>query len=345
MVPSTPAAEPTLTLLVCTYNRADDLADLLRTALSQQTDGTCTFEILVVDNNSADGTRLVVDELVARGHTNLRYLFEPRQGKSHALNTGLEAIRTPLYTIADDDFVLPPEWVQNIVDVFRARPDVSFVSGKVLPLWQATVPSWLNRDHWSAVALADYGDHEFEASSANPVCLLACSFRLADVRAAGGYDTALGVSAQQVGGVEDLEILQRLWNSGRKGVYVPTISFQHKVGASRLTKRYHRQWHAGHGRFYAALRDPAVEDSGARLGDVPGHLYRQAAAAGLAWCAQVLRVNFDRAFLFETRLWFFAGFFRGRRAERRAAGAPGIATEVLGFVRDLARRKLARRTG
>ena len=157
MVPSTPAAEPTLTLLVCTYNRADDLADLLRTALSQQTDGTFTYEILVVDNTSVDGTSLVVEELVARGHTNLRYLFEPRQGKSHALNTGLEAIRTPLYTNADDDFVLPSEWVQRIVDVFRARPDVSFVSGKVLPLWQATVPSWLNRDHWSAVALADYG--------------------------------------------------------------------------------------------------------------------------------------------------------------------------------------------
>jgi glycosyltransferase involved in cell wall biosynthesis len=317
MAHSTPGAEPILTLLVCTYNRADDLADLLRTALSQQTDGSFTYEILVVDNNSTDATRRVVDEFVARGHTNLRYLFEPRQGKSHALNTGLEAIRTPLYTIVDDDFVLPPGWVQRIVDVFRARPDVSFVSGKVLPFWQGTVPSWLNHDHWSAVALADYGDREFEASSGNPVCLLACAFRLADVRAAGGYDTALGVSARQIGGVEDLEILQRLWKSGRKGVYVPTISFQHKVGASRLTKRYHRRWHAGHGRFYAALRDPAFEDSSARLFDVPGHVYRQAAESSLSWCAQVLRLNFDRAFLFETRLWFCAGFFRKRLAASR----------------------------
>ena len=317
MAHSTPGAEPILTLLVCTYNRADDLADLLQTALSQQTDGTFTYEVLVVDNNSTDGTRRVVDEFVARGHTNLRYLFEPRQGKSHALNTGLDAIRTPLYTIADDDFVLPPEWVQRIVDVFRSRPDVSFVSGKVLPYWQSTVPSWLSQDHWSAVALADYGDREFEASSRNPVCLLACSFRLADVRAAGGYAAALGVSARQVGGVEDLEILQRLWKSGHRGVYVPTISFQHKVGASRLTKRYHRRWHAGHGRFYAALRDPAFEDSSARLFDVPGHVYRQAAETSLAWCAQVLRLNFDRAFLFETRLWFLAGFFRERLSASR----------------------------
>jgi glycosyltransferase involved in cell wall biosynthesis len=317
----TPSSEPALTLLVCTYNRADDLAELLRTALSQQTDGTFAYEILVVDNNSVDNTRRVVEDLVARGHSNLRYLFEPRQGKSFALNTGLEAIRTPLYTIADDDFVLPPEWVQRIVDVFRGRPDVSFVSGKVLPLWQAPVPSWLNRDHWSAVALADYGEQQFEADANNPVCLLACSFRLADVRAAGGYDTALGVSARQIGGVEDLEILQRLWSSGRKGVYVPTIDFQHKVGASRLTKRYHRQWHAGHGRFYAALRDPAFENSSMRLFDVPGHLYRQAAVTSLAWCGQVLRMNFDRAFLFETRLWFLAGFFRGRLAESRRAQA------------------------
>jgi glycosyltransferase involved in cell wall biosynthesis len=321
MAHSTPGSEPILTLLVCTFNRAGDLSELLRTALAQETDGTFTYEILVVDNNSTDDTRRVVDGFRARGHTNVRYLFEPRQGKSHALNTGLDAIRTPLYTIADDDFVLPPDWVQRIVDVFRGRPEVSFVSGKVLPFWQGTVPSWLTQDHWSAVALADYGDREFEASAANPVCLLACSFRLADVRAAGGYDAALGVSARQIGGVEDLEILQRLWNSGRKGLYVPAIHFQHKVGASRLTKRYHRRWHAGHGRFYAALREPAFELSSKRVLGVPGHVYRQAADAAAAWCGQVLRLNFDRAFLFETRLWFFAGFVRSRLAAWRRGQA------------------------
>lgn len=337
-----PVARVDLTLLVCTFNRSHDLREMLETALAQQTDGAFTYDVLVVDNNSTDDTRHVVDQFISRGHTNLRYLFEPQQGKSYALNAGLAALSARIYTIVDDDFSLPPHWAKTIIETFRTNPDVSFVSGKVLPLWQDAPPAWLTRTHWSAIALADYGDKPFYTDQVHQLCLLACSFRVADVKAVGGYHPELGVSKNSIGGVEDLEILERLWNSGRKGLYLPSLWFSHKVPSSRMTKAYHRRWHTGHGRFYAVLRDPAIEKSSARLFDVPAHLYRQTAVAAYDWFRHTLRGHESDAFASEARIRFFFGFFEQRRRD----SGHHVLAELAGLVRARVvnrRRRLAKR--
>jgi glycosyltransferase involved in cell wall biosynthesis len=306
-----------LTLLVCTFNRSRDLEEMLDTAVVQETDGSSTYEVLVVDNNSTDRTRQVVERFMAAGHANVRYVFEGRQGKGFALNTGLAAARGSIYTIADDDFVLPRGWVKSIIEGFRAHPDASFVSGKVLPLWPDAVPAWAGPEHWSALALADYGDEPFYADRNRQVCLLACSFRRKDVEDVGGYRPALGVSDNQIGGVEDLDILQRLWKAGRRGVYLPGIAFHHKIPPSRLTRQYHRRWHTGHGRFYARLQDPEFEKSRTRLFGVPAHLYRAAAVQAVLWLRWKLLGRDSDAFACETRLRFFLGFMRERAQARR----------------------------
>src|SRR5690349_19001915 len=103
-----------ITVLVCTFNRREDLRELLTSALRQETDGSFTYEILVVDNNSDDGTRELIEGLIAEGHNAVRYLFERRQGKSFALNTGLGAARGAIYLVADDDLVLPPGYLRCV---------------------------------------------------------------------------------------------------------------------------------------------------------------------------------------------------------------------------------------
>lgn len=331
-----------ISLLVCTYNRREDLRELLMTAVAQETGGAFAYEIIVVDNNSSDDTRRIVEEFIAGGHRNIRYLFEGRQGKSHALNTGLSAARGWIYTICDDDFILPENWLKDIFEAFRVHTEVSFVSGKVLPLWQSAAPAWLTQKHWSPIAMADYGEESFYADADNQICLLACSFRLADVKAVGGYHSELGVSKGKIGGTEDAEILQRLWKSGRKGIYLPHIAFYHKVTQDRLTKGYHRRWHTGHGRFYALMREEEFERSSARLFDVPAHLYKQAMRDALSCLVNSLRGNREQAFQHETQLCFFKGFFRQRRADYRAAGRHGTVRELVRFARALAGGKTQR---
>ena len=304
-----------LSLLVCTYNRCDDLRELLETALAQETEGRFTYEVVVVDNNSTDKTRSVVEEFISAGHKNLRYLFEERQGKSHALNTGLEAVRGWAYVITDDDFVLPKDWALGIYDGFNQNPDVAFVSGKVLPLWQAEPPDWLTNQHWSALAMADYGDEQFITDESHQICLLACAFRVDDVAAVGGYHGDLGPKKGRTGATEDLDLLIRLWKSGRKGLYLPHVSFRHKATADRLTKSYHRRWHRDHGRSYAIMRSDETEKGSRQIFGVPAYMYREAMRDAVSWLSCVVRGRTGEAFWHETQLRFFQGFFVTRRAD------------------------------
>lgn len=316
------------TMLVCTYNRADDLRELLATALRQRTEDRFTYEVLVVDNNSTDATRAVVEDFEEGAPDLLRYLFEPRQGKSNALNTGLAAARGKRYAIVDDDFVLPTNWLLAIEDGFLRHREAAFVGGKVLPRWRASPPHWLTQAHWSAIALADYGDAEVRVDAGHQICLLACTFDTDAVRAIGGYDPRLAVSAGRVGGVEDLDLLRRLWSAGHYGVYLPDVRFEHKVERSRTTKAYHLRWHRGHGASYAIMREPAMEQSRARFFDVPLHLYRQGMVS-LIW-ALILRLRGDAAGAFSavSRAAFAAGFIEARRSEYVAATGRGVVREV-----------------
>jgi glycosyltransferase involved in cell wall biosynthesis len=280
--------------------------------VAQEDADALSYEILVVDNNSTDDTRDVVERLRARHPALIRYLFEPRQGKSFALNRGVGEIGSEYYAIVDDDFILPPDWVRRVTDGFAQHPDAAFLGGKVLPRWIAPPPPWLGPAHWPPIALADYGETEFIVSADRPICLLACTFRTTAVRAAGGYDTRLSVSAAKIGGVEDLEILQRLWESGRHGVYLPHLSFEHKVEARRLTKAYHLSWHRGHGTSYAMLRDRDFERSRLRVLGAPLHVYRRAIMEPLR--ALIRRVAGDQAGSFAALAKAsFAWGFLGRR--------------------------------
>ncbi len=75
-----------ISVVVCTFNRANMLATILQ-SLCEQSIETSEYEVVVVDNNSTDDTREVVDEF-HRCFSNIRYCSESKQGLSHARNRG-----------------------------------------------------------------------------------------------------------------------------------------------------------------------------------------------------------------------------------------------------------------
>jgi hypothetical protein len=76
------------------------------------------------------------------------------------------------------------------------------------------------------------------------------------------------------------------------------------------------------------------------LFDVPAHMYKQAVLAVAAWLRHLLRGDRDRAFVHETALIFFAGFFLGRYEDFRDRGERGRPGEIGRFARTLMRRLL-----
>jgi len=102
-----------VSVVMSSYNRADVLPGALASLLQQQAPGV-RYEIVVVDNDSTDSTRAVVESFIARGGQDLRYLFEPRQGVAYGRNTGIRASRAPIIACTDDDVTVAPDWIATV---------------------------------------------------------------------------------------------------------------------------------------------------------------------------------------------------------------------------------------
>src|SRR5580658_10275907 len=111
-----------LSVIICTWNRAvllrETLNSLGKTELPQDID----WEILIVDNNSTDETSEVCQEFVGQNPSRYRYIIEKRQGKSFALNTGIENARGKILSFTDDDVTVDAVWLAETIRMFESTP-------------------------------------------------------------------------------------------------------------------------------------------------------------------------------------------------------------------------------
>ncbi len=251
-------AGPSVSVVVPTRNRANAISVALEALARQQ--GHTPHEIIVVDNGSTDNTRDVIHALRASFSVPLRYVFEPRPGPSHARNAGIAAARAPLLAFADDDVQVEADWIDRIQALADAHPDIECFGGKVLPVWHQPPPAWLDRRHWSPVALTDHGDAVFTVSAARPVCLISANLavRRRTFERVGGFSPDFPRA-------QDHEWLLRFWRGGGVGMYDPSLVVWADVTPDRLTRRYHRRWHLEHGRFSARMRLREMTDSNGSL--------------------------------------------------------------------------------
>jgi glycosyltransferase involved in cell wall biosynthesis len=246
-----------------------------------------------------------VREFVNRD-SRVRYVFEPAQGKSFALNTGLRLMQSEVFSVIDDDLIMPNDFVQRLHQFFSTQPCSNYVGGKVLPLFSGAVPAWLTPMRWAPIAMADYGDVPFRVDADRPVCLLSCSFRRSAVEAVGGYRTDLSVDGAAIGGVEDSDLLSRLWARGYAGFYDPSLRLLHKVPEARLTRAHYRRWHFGHGRFTA--RSGNVPGGKAQVKGIPSYLIREAVSDLSRLVVSILKGQQDSRVDAADRLCFALGF-------------------------------------
>lgn len=329
-----------VSVIIATYNRSDMLAGALESVLAQEACGL-RYEVIVVDNNSPDNTREVVESFIARGAANLRYLFEGRQGVAYARNTAIPEAKAPIIAFTDDDVRVAPDWVSSIKRALDEHPEVDCVGGKVLPLWQQEPPSWLTWAHWSPLALTDYGAESFYTNEKSQRCLVTAnlSFRREVFDRIGLFSPDCQRVKDGIGSTEDHELQLRFWRAGSQGYYDPRIIVSADVQPDRMTKVYHRRWHTGHGRFCAMMQLEELEVGNAWLFGVPAHMFRQMMIDSAKWLKHKLGRREVEAFESESKLRFFLGFYRQRSAEHRALNQSSAIAEVTRFFWSLATKK------
>ena len=91
-----------VSVIIPTYNRRDVLARTLD-SLRQQSLPPQSFEVVVVDDGSTDGTGGIADQTFP---FTFRYVRQPNQGASAARNHGAETSRGDILVFLDDDISL-----------------------------------------------------------------------------------------------------------------------------------------------------------------------------------------------------------------------------------------------
>lgn len=311
-------AEFDVSIIIGTYNRCRQLKGAIECLIAQKPKDV-RYEIIVVDNNSTDETREVVNSF-QQSDSVVRYVFEPHQGISHARNAGIIHSHSPLVAFTDDDVRAAPDWVSSIKKTFDAHPEIGFIGGKVLPVWTVPPPAWLTRNHWSPLGVQDHGDSEFylEPSRGTGVIGANLVVRREVFDHIGTFSLKVQLVKGGIGMMEDHEYVTRMWRRGIIGLYVPQLLVEAPVQSERMMKRYHRRWHKGHGRSYAIMREERMEKASWYLFGVPAHLYRQALMDTFGLIKHWLQRQEERAFLCEVHLCFFFGFWLKRVQDIRS---------------------------
>lgn len=116
-------SQPTVTVLVCTFNDALTLADSLQSAVAQ-TAAPSRYRILIVDDGSTDATRWILDSYRERAEV---VQMPENRGLVAACNEGLRRIDTPWFIRLDTDDRFDPELVASLLACRDSeRADVVF---------------------------------------------------------------------------------------------------------------------------------------------------------------------------------------------------------------------------
>lgn len=241
-----------ITVILCTYNRCASLAKTLASIAASSLLESVEWEVLVVDNNSTDQTRAVVEGFGRQFSGRFRYLFEPHPGKSFALNSGTRDARGDVFVFTDDDVIVEPTWLRNLTAPL-SDSQCAGTGGRTLLQRTFSPPSWLALEGpynlASTIAAAfDMGDAPQALRSAPYGANMA--FRKEMFGKYGGFRTDLGPSpypdTPRPG--EDIEFGRRVLAAGERLRYEPSAVVFHPVHADRIRKDYFLIWSFDYGR-------------------------------------------------------------------------------------------------
>jgi glycosyltransferase involved in cell wall biosynthesis len=237
------AMPPRISAVICTHNREQYLPSAINSLLDQDFDHDA-YEIIVVDNRSADATL----EIVAGYGERVRYVHEPKLGLAHARNAGWKSARGRWVALLDDDAIADRSWLRIIVQIFETvRPEPGCVGGPINPIWEAPRPRWLSDQLLTSLSILRWTDAGHTISDLCQEWLAGVNLAVprAVLEEVGGFVVGLDRSGTRLLSSGDVFLQRRIMVSGRAAWYDPRVNVSHHVPAARLRPQWFRQ------RYYA----------------------------------------------------------------------------------------------
>jgi len=214
-----------ISIIIPSYNGAAILRKSLD-SWSEQSLPDNEFEVIVVDNNSSEDIRSVVNAAknsVSRETWNVKYVLEKNQGATNARHTGARLAKGDILVFADNDGLYNRDCLKSIKEVFAAMPEVGAVACKIDILWDDEEPEWI-KPYLFMLGKLDYGPEMFSGS---------------DIYFNGGlfaikrsiFEQLHGFNPDLIGGKligdGDTGLVMKVWDAGIPIGWAPNAIMQH----------------------------------------------------------------------------------------------------------------------
>ncbi len=316
-----------LTVLICTHNRAELLARVLTSLNQAGRPADWSVRLLVAANACSDDTHDLLENYlhnhVETGAIELEWFAEPTPGKSYALNSAIPRLTGDIVTFVDDDHRVDADYLVNICRAAQAYPEATMFCGRILPDWDGSEPAWVHdegpyRIYPLPVPRYDQGVNPTPIyAETGPLPGGGNLFLRVDVFArSGGFSTELGPKGHDLGGGEDSAFVLHAVTSGERLQYVPDVLQHHYVDVERLQFSYLLR--------KAYQRSRSVSRVHHEGGRVPLYMWRKLAEYG---AKSAIPLNWPRTRFYLMRVSATLGEMRGlhEAAQKNRAAAVGRA--------------------
>ena len=203
---------PLVSVLIVTWNRKDDVLETIRSIYDQD---YRSFEIVVVDNGSKDGTV----EAVRQAYPEVRLVALDRNvGISAGRNAGIAAARGDIIFCLDSDAGLGHDTLTNLVCKFQAEPEVGIINSKIVNAYTKKLdggPGWAYAEKQKASQDLEFLSWNFSEGGA--------AIRKEVFDQVGLFWEFLFF------GCEGQEFSLRAWDAGYKVLYYPQAIVYHRA--------------------------------------------------------------------------------------------------------------------
>jgi len=220
---------PIISVVICTYNNADSLAITLQQLAAQTTSLKDNVEIIIVDNNSPDHTKKVCLDFTQSSTIASTYIFESRQGLSHARNTGVANARGEYILFTDDDADIPSHWLNDYLQqIERNQPDCLY--SRINIIWDKEKPWWFLPEYIPCFVGVDYGNQPIKVTDIHRefygknFCM-----KKALILELGGFDPALGRNGSKLIAGEETLLYRRMVAEKKHILYFPDAPVGHRL--------------------------------------------------------------------------------------------------------------------
>lgn len=295
----------TITIAICTYNRADYLEDTLRDLAGQN--GQDQFSVLVIDNNSDDDTAEICSRFRDENpDIGFEYLIEEQQGLSYARNRAMRESAADWVLFIDDDVELPPNFADTAAEFVSEQEEPCCAGGRIFVKFDDGEPDWIPRALMPMFGHHDLGERRREYPATNFPRGGNMLIHKSVIKKAGEFDPQLGRSGSGLAGSEEKAFFEKARDEGVKLWYLPELHLWHRIGKQRLQRSYLEKQSVGIGRSERL-----------RLNRQPLRIILKALSEfgklGVSLLLSVwylLRLKPKKArFILEFRIWVMKGFF------------------------------------